>query len=252
MRFMLSYQHAYHAGNQADVHKHALLATILVYLTQKDKPITYIETHAGRGLYNLQSAEAVKTGESTAGIRAALQNGDYAADHPYRRAVDMTMVRHGGFAYPGSPLIAKNLLRDCDRIHIAEKHPQEYAALRAAVSGKNIRHYHADGYDTALALSPPPARRGIVMIDPSYEVKAEYKQVTDFIAKLHRKWNVAMIALWYPLLESGFYQDMTDDIEAAGYPDLFKHEVLFNMDNPDHRLKGSGMLVINAPYILTS
>lgn len=247
---MLSYQHAYHAGNLADVHKHDILCQILDYMTQKDKPISYIETHAGRGLYDLQSPEAVKTGESVAGIQKLLSDGKVTDDTAYGRVVRAVMDAHGTHAYAGSPLIAKTMLRDIDRIHIAEKHPAEYAALRANVTGKNMRHYHDDGYDVALSLAPPTPTRGMVMIDPSYEVKAEYAQVTDFIAKLHRKWNVGVIALWYPILESGYYQDMVDKIEGAGYPDIYKNEVRFDMENTNHRLKGSGMLVINAPYIL--
>ena len=221
---MLSYQHAYHAGNAADVHKHALLAVILEYMTQKDKPLTYIETHAGRGLYDLQSAEALKTGESNAGIHAAIQAKKFAADHPYARVVRDVQTTYGKTFYPGSPMVAQHLTRDTDRIHLCEKHPQEFAALRTAIKGRNVHNYYADGYDTALGLCPPTPRRGIVMIDPSYEVKTEYAQAADFIAKLHKKWPVGVIALWYPILDSGGYHDMVTAIEGAGYPDVYRSE----------------------------
>lgn len=247
---MLSYQHAYHAGNMADVHKHALLSVILDYMVQKDKPLTYIETHAGRGLYDLQSREATKTGESAAGIQTAWAKKWFAADHPYSKVVKSVKAEYGNSFYPGSPMVAQRITRPIDRLHLCEKHPQEYAALRELVHGRNMRHYHADGYETALSLSPPDPRRGMVVIDPSYEVKAEYAQVVDFIAKLHKKWAVGVIALWYPILESGHYADMIKSIENMGLLDVFKHEIQFTMDNADHRLKGSGMLIINAPYVL--
>ena len=124
---MLSYQHIYHAGNLADVQKHALLAWMLDYLTQKDKPLSYIETHAGRGLYDLTSPEAVKTGEATAGI--ARIEARFPPDHPYRRRLTEIRARYGTNAYPGSPMIAALTLRDGDTMHLAELHPQEHRAL---------------------------------------------------------------------------------------------------------------------------
>ncbi len=120
---MLSYQHIYHAGNLADVQKHALLAVMLDYLTRKDKPLCYLETHAGRGLYDLSSEEAVKTGEAKAGIAAV---GDwFAPDHPYRKALDQVQSLYGTQAYAGSPILAETLLRKIDKMHLAELHPQE-------------------------------------------------------------------------------------------------------------------------------
>ena len=128
---MLSYQHAYHAGNMADVHKHALLAWILDYLTQKDKPLCYIETHAGRGLYDLAGDAAAKTGEAAQGIdRAAAR---FPPDHPYIRLLARTRAAHGPRAYPGSPMLAALALRPGDSLHLAELHPQEHAALADAM-----------------------------------------------------------------------------------------------------------------------
>ena len=124
---MLSYQHLYHAGNLADVQKHALLAWMLDYLTLKDKPLSYIETHAGRGLYDLGADEALKTGEAAAGI-ARMENR-FAPDHPYRRRLAEVRIQFGPMAYPGSPLIAALSLREGDTVHLAELHPQEHRAL---------------------------------------------------------------------------------------------------------------------------
>jgi 23S rRNA (adenine2030-N6)-methyltransferase len=129
---MLSYQHIFHAGNLADVQKHALLAWMLDYLTQKDKPLTYIETHAGRGLYDLGSDEAIKTGEAEAGIARAEDWFD--KDHPYLRRLNEVRASYGPLAYPGSPMIAALSLRDQDTMHLAELHPQERQHLRHATA----------------------------------------------------------------------------------------------------------------------
>lgn len=150
---MLSYQHAYHAGNLADLHKHALLAWMLAYLAAKPKPLSYLETHAGRGLYDLAAPEAEKTGEADAGITRALAENWLAADHPLRLALETVRARHGATAYPGSPLIARHFLRPGDVAHLAELHPAEHQAL-AEVAG--FAHLHRqDGFQMAQALCPP-------------------------------------------------------------------------------------------------
>ncbi|MFD1882321.1 23S rRNA (adenine(2030)-N(6))-methyltransferase RlmJ, partial [Paracoccus pacificus] len=196
---MLSYQHAYHAGNLADLHKHALLARMLSYLTEKPKPLSYLETHAGRGLYALDGAEARKTGEAAAGIDRALRDGWLPLDHPLLRALDATRRDHGADAYPGSPLIAEHFLRTGDVMHLAELHPAEVEAL-ARTMGKTAHIHRQDGFQMAQSVAPPTPRRGIALIDPSYEVKADYDRMPDAIAALARKWNVGVVALWYPLL----------------------------------------------------
>ena len=169
---MLSYQHIYHAGNLADVQKHALLAWMLEYLTQKDKPLSYIETHAGRGLYDLGSDEALKTGEAQAGIDLA--EGWFPADHPYIQRLTECRAMFGPRAYPGSPMIAALGLRETDTIHLAELHPQENAALKANLGDFGANIQKRDGFEMALALTPPTPRRGLLLIDPSYEVKDDY------------------------------------------------------------------------------
>ena len=142
---MLSYQHAFHAGNLADLQKHAALAAMLDYLLRKDKPLSYVETHAGRGLYDLGSAEARKTGEAAQGI--LLDEAALAEDHPYRRALAAVRARHGPRAYPGSPLLAATLLRPGDRLHLAELHPQEHAGLVQALRGDDLTLF-GDGGQT--------------------------------------------------------------------------------------------------------
>lgn len=242
---MLSYQHAYHAGNLADLHKHALLAWMLDYLTTKPKPFSYLETHAGRGLYDLSGPESAKTGEASAGITRALSRDWLAADHPLRRALEAIRARHGANAYPGSPLIARHFLRPDDVAHLAELHPAEHEAL-AQVAG--FAHLHRqDGFAMAQAVCPPTPRRGLLLIDPSYEIKADYDAIPRQIAQLHRKWNVGVIALWYPVLTDDRQAPMVRALVQA-HPGALLSEVRFPPARPGHGMVGSGMLVLNPPY----
>lgn len=242
---MLSYQHLYHAGNLADVHKHAVLAWVLDYLTRKDKPLSYIETHAGRGLYDLSADEAVKTGEAAAGI--ALAEPLFPKDHPYRQRLDETRIAHGPTAYPGSPLIAALGLRESDTLHLAELHPQEFARLAETAKPWDAHVYRRDGFELALALTPPTPRRGLMLIDPSYEVKADYEAIPRHMANIHRKWNVGLLILWYPLLKGGAHGPMLKALEAA-FPEGLRHEVRFPPAREGHRMEGSGLFVVNPPF----
>lgn len=242
---MLSYQHLYHAGNLADVHKHALLAWALDYLTQKDKPLTYMESHAGRGLYDLSAPEAVKTGEAAKGIAIA---GDwFAPNHPYARAIRLTREQRGPNAYPGSPLIAGHLLREIDTIHLCELHPQERAALDYAVAPFGAHVHPEDGLKKALSICPPTPRRGMLLIDPSYEIKSDYDLLPKVIGQIARKWNVGIIALWYPILSGNPHLPMIRALRA-NHPEALIHEVSFPPAREGHRMTGSGMFILNPPF----
>lgn len=245
---MLSYQHIYHAGNLADVQKHALLAWMLTYLIRKEKPLTYMESHAGRGLYQLDAPEAVKTGEALAGVERVLTDGILPSDHPLLEAISNLRAKHGAHAYPGSPLIAASLLRVQDTMHFAELHPQELAALEVALQGSGARIRQQDGLDMALSIAPPTPRRGMLLIDPSYEVKTEYARLPGVIAQLHRKWNVGIIALWYPILRDGRHMQMLNALEHQNLPGVLRHEVTFPAARENHGMVGSGMFIVNAPY----
>jgi 23S rRNA (adenine2030-N6)-methyltransferase len=242
---MLSYQHLYHAGNLADVHKHALLAWVLDYLTQKDKPLSYIETHAGRGVYDLGADEALKTGEAAGGVARA--EGWFKPDHPYRRRLAEARASLGPMAYPGSPMVAALSLRDGDVMHLAELHPQEHRALVENLGPWGAHVQARDGFDMALAVCPPTPRRGLMLIDPSYEVKADYDRIAKIIGQIHRKWNVGVMALWYPLLVGGAHGPMLADLVAA-FPDGLRTEVRFPPLRDGHRMEGSGMFIVNPPY----
>lgn len=242
---MLSYQHIYHAGNLADVQKHALLAFALEYLVQKDKPLTYIETHAGRGLYDLGAPEAVKTGEAEGGI--ALAEAWFPPGHPYRQRLAEVRARFGPAAYPGSPLIAALSLRETDSLHLAELHPQEHRALCEALAPWGAHIHRQDGFQMALAITPPTPRRGLMLIDPSYEVKEDYAAIPRHLAAIHRKWNVGILMLWYPILTSAAHRPMLAALERD-HPGALRHEVTFPPVREGHRMVGSGIFVINPPY----
>ena len=245
---MLSYQHIYHAGNLADVHKHALLCAALDYMTHKDKPLSYIETHAGRGLYDLGAAEALKTGEAAAGIDLVRARGWFGPDHPYMRALSRVAEVHGAQAYAGSPVLAAETLRDMDSLHFAELHPQEFTALEYAMSPFGAKCAKADGLAHAMAICPPMPRRGMILIDPSYEIKTEYQDLPVFIGKLNRKWNVGVIALWYPILTSGAHKEKVAALRKMSLPDVLDHQVYFPPAREGHGMIGSGMFIVNAPY----
>lgn len=242
---MLSYQHGYHAGGLADVHKHAALSVLLAALAGKDRPLSYIESHAGRGLYDLASPEALKTGEARAGVEAMLSRRALPDDHPWLRAINAARAQHGPTTYPGSPAIARALLRPGDSLQLLELHPQEHAALRRNLGGPRVQIHRRDGHEGLPALLPPTPRRGLALIDPSYEVKDEYLRAARLFLAAHRKWPQGVILLWYPVLEAGLHRGLAAALDEAG-PGLWREEVSFAAGG--FRLRGSGLVAANLPY----
>lgn len=206
-----------------------------------------METHSGRGLYNLLSPEAQKTKESKEGIEAVLQENLFTGSHPYMKAIAYIRKRYGQEIYPGSPALAKYLLRPKDQIQLMELHPQEITHLRKSIIGPNVHIHYRDGYEGALRLSPPTPRRGIIFIDPSYEIKKEYPNMLAFIEKLHSKWPEAIIALWYPMLKANYYQEMRDSILKRSFKNTLLDEIQFSNPTTSKGLYGSGLLLINCP-----
>lgn len=240
---MLSYQHHYHAGNLADVHKHSVLAWVLAYMTRKVKPISYIETHAGRGLYDLEAEEALKTGEAAAGIEAV--EGWFEATHPFATTIAACRDENGESNYPGSPWIASHVLRGDDVLHLAELHPQERAILELAVPGAYV--HGQDGFDMAYSQCPPMPRRGVLLVDPSYEVKDEYRDIPRHMAKLAKIWPVGVMLLWYPILVDQRHRGMVRALKND-LPDALFHEVAFPAAREGHGMIGSGLMIRNAPW----
>jgi len=237
---MLSYQHAYHAGGPADLHKHIVLAELLARLTQKPRGITYAETHAGRGLYDLGSAEAARTGEAAAGIARLAPGPDTA----FGRALAAVRAAHGAAAYPGSPLLARALLRSQDRLLLAELHPAEHAALRASLARPGVAIHRRDGFEALLGLAPPEPRRGLLLVDPSYEVKTDYVATAAFVRRLVAKWPEATLLVWYPLLPAARHGSL-----LAGLAPLspLVDEAGF-VAPPARGMTGSGLALVNAPH----
>lgn len=244
---MLSYQHIYHAGNLADVHKHGLLAWMLDYLTRKDKPISYIETHAGRALYDLSAPEALKTGEAAQGIGRV--KTWFNPEHAYMKCLSQTSGTYGKDAYPGSPLIAVQTLRAVDTITLAELHPSEHLNLELALPTAICRK--TDGFAMAHAMLPPSPRRGLMLIDPSFEIKDDYLTLPGHIKKYARSWNVGILVLWYPILTSNIHHNMLK-VLAIDHPDALRHEVRFPPARPGHGMIGSGLFVIRPPFGLAT
>lgn len=242
---MLSYQHIYHAGNLADVHKHASLCTLLQHLTRKEKPLSYLETHAGRGIYDLSSEEALKTKEAEQGFLKMVKNQKISG-HIYFELERRIGKEIGNNIYAGSAFIAEALLRPTDSIHLMELHPREYQALYQFMRYPNTHLHHRDGYEGGLALCPPQPRRGILVIDPSFEVKTEYDKAANFILKLHKKWPEGVLFLWYPVLKEAYHQSMVEKLLKAGLPKLYQSEIRF--PKAKTRLLGSGIIIINPPY----
>ena len=248
---MLSYQHAYHAGSLADIHKHGTLTVLLSRMREKPRPLTYMETHSGRGLYDVAAPESRKTGEAQLGIIKLMADGVLPKSHPFCRLIGRVRDKYGKTAYPGSPLIARSLLNADDPMHLMELHPAEFEALRENMRDSGAHVHHRDGYEGVWDLSPPPPgqpRRGLVVIDPSYEIKTEYEDTARFIAALHDRWPEVTIMLWYPILKTGLHEAMVDFLIDSDLKNLTRHEVSFQTGKDGHGLLGSGIIIINAPY----
>lgn len=246
---MLSYRHAFHAGNHADIFKHLCLSLVLNKLLQKAKPLTYMDTHAAAGLYQLTSAMAQKTGEHASGVSKLLNTPNLP--DTFNSFTSLIAPFFQQQQYPGSPSIAAKLLRDSDRLQLLELHNTEIEQLQKNLGrDRRVSVHHRDGYEGALALSPPTPRRGLILIDPPYEQAREYDQVVGFIKDIHRKWPVAVIALWYPLLgrERNRANELIERIQKNQPASLYQAELWVEPQSDDYGMHGSGMAFINLPW----
>lgn len=247
---MLSYRHAFHAGNFADVLKHVVLVEILQYFKLKEKPFDYIDTHAGAGFYDLQSRESEKLGEFRDGI-ARLNPHDWPGLEVYLQRVAACNPNGGLKHYPGSPAVAQGLLRQQDRVSLFELHPADHAVLQQNFRRDRRFHvYQENGYSGLLRLLPPPSRRAVVLLDPSYEVKTDYAQLVQTLAKAWRKFPGGVYALWYPVIERQRTEEFVGSIAASGMRDVQRFELGVEADAPGRGMTASGMLVVNPPWTL--
>lgn len=248
---MLSYRHAFHAGNHADVLKHTVLVQILRYMLQKDKPICYFDTHAGAGFYDLTREEANKTAEYHRGIGLIWRERSLPlALDDYRECVKAACGGHLT-AYPGSPWFAQHLLRPQDRLVLCELHPADRTQLEHTFgASRNVQCYAADGWRKSLALTPPPERRGLVLIDPSYELKDEYGKVVEHVKQLHRKFATGVYAIWYPVADPERTAFLVRRMRSSGIKRVLQLELGLTKDHEQPGMTGSGMIVINPPWNL--
>jgi len=196
---MLSYRHAFHAGNHADVLKHLVLTRLLDALISKDKPFTWIDSHAGAGLYKLDSAEARTTCEADHGIKVLIHDPVVPESATSYIRLCRSLIADG--LYPGSPGIVQHFMRNQDQLILCELHTTEIENLRKNFGGdRRIHIHHRDGFDALSALTPPDPRRGLAFIDPSYEIPEDYKKTAEICRILRRRWSAASIVLWFPVV----------------------------------------------------
>lgn len=249
---MLSYQHAYHAGNFADVLKHTVLIQALKYLKTKDKPLCYVDTHAGSGKYQLQSGEAQKIQEFQGGIGNLWLRTDLPT--PVADYVEL-IKQHNPTGilnhYPGSPLIASQLLGNQDRLFLYELHTAESRQLVDNVKkDKRIKTFRADGLKDSLGLLPPKENRSLVLIDPSYEIKEEYQTVVDALKAMQRRFATGCYLLWYPVVARKRNQYMERALQASGIKNIQLFELGILPDSDEFGMTACGMVAINPPWTL--
>ena len=271
---MLSYQHEYHAGNHADILKHACLLAILRSLCKKDKPFTVIDSHAGAGRFRLDDERLLKTGEAQDGIEALLARDEAEMPPLLQEYARLENAYYKRGLYAGSPEIERLCLRMGDALHLVEKHPAALESLKANMrlplvtpQGEARCPVRADiraedSYTALKALCPPPVKRGLVLIDPSYEDASDYAQVRDAIENIITKWNTAVIALWFPLLvrrkneTAQLLSSLEDFAKMQAVPretmrcTVSLRDAESMEEESGSHLYGSGMFIVNPPWKL--
>lgn len=252
----MNYRHAFHAGNFADVFKHAVLARLIDYLKRKDAPFRVVDTHAGIGRYDLQASEATRTGEWQGGI-ARLMAQSLAPDAealltPYRSAIEALNPDGGLRYYPGSPLVSRHLLRKQDRLTALELHPQDADTLRTVFAGDHqARVIELDGWLAMGAHLPPKEKRGLVLIDPPFEQPGEFERMAEGLTTAYRRWPGGIYAFWYPIKDMEAVERYREALVMLGIPKILDTWLTIRGGSGDEPgLIGSGMAIINPPFTL--
>jgi 23S rRNA (adenine2030-N6)-methyltransferase len=241
----MNYRHGYHAGNFADVIKHVALVQILLHLKKKDAAFAVIDSHAGRGLYDLAGVEAGKTGEAEGGIVRLL---DLSGELPEALTAYLALVKDAGASrYPGSPLIAAQMLRPQDRLTAIEKHPEEFAALEDVLAPfRGAVAEQGDGYARAVKLLPPQQRRGVTVIDPPFESPEEFEALGRAVCEAYRKFATGIFPVWYPIKSQSAVDGFLGEVLAGGVQKALTVEIAVPPEG--EKLARAGLLVINPPY----
>lgn len=251
----MNYRHIYHAGNFADVFKHAVLVRIIEYLKRKDAAFRVIDTHAGAGLYELSSDAATKTGEWRLGAGRLINNAmPQQAAHllePYISIVK-TWIENGRLtAYPGSPMLARHLLRHQDRISMCELHEGDQQTLAGHFAGDwQARVMQLDGWLVAGAHLPPKEKRGLVLIDPPFEAEGEFERLVEALQKGVHRWPGGIFMLWYPLKNNEAVAAFIEALRQSGINKLLRVELCVRGAHENPVLRGSGLIIRNPPYVL--
>lgn len=248
---MLSYLHGYHAGNHADVLKHTVLTALLARLVAKTKPLRYIDTHAGAGGYDLR-AGAQRNREHEGGVGKLWDSSD--APLAVARWLTLAQRFNGDGAlkrYPGSPWLARESLRPIDDLFLFELHPAEHRALKkGCADDRRVQVLREDGLATCIGLVPPPSKRALILIDPSYELRDEHRDVVDALVKAHKRFATCVFAIWYPVIERRWVDRYERALRAAGIAAISTYELTVARERPEGGLVGSGMFIVNEPWQL--
>jgi 23S rRNA (adenine2030-N6)-methyltransferase len=251
----MNYRHDYHAGNFADVVKHAILCRVLTHLRDKPAAFRVIDSHAGAGRYDLAGPEAGKTQEWRNGVgrlidaTLAPQVRDLLA--PYLDAVASLNPAGRLSTYPGSPVLAQSLMRRQDRLVACELEPRAAAALQRALSGDvRAKAVAIDGWTALTAYVPPKERRGVVLVDPPFEQPAEFDRIVDGLAAAHRKWPTGNYLLWYPIKKPAVVGAFIRNLCQRAIPKMLRAELILPSTGADTGLRGSGLIAVNPPWTL--
>ncbi len=251
----MNYRHAYHAGNFADVLKHAALSLVIEHLKKKPAPFRVIDTHAGIGTYDLTSAEAQKTGEWRQGIgriyEKVLPPSVAALLSPYLSAVAAENAGSKLTRYPGSPAIARHLLRSGDILVANELHPADVTTLETNFSrDKQTKILNLDAWAALKSLLPPKERRGVVLVDPPFEEPGEFGRMVKGLADAHRRFATGTLFLWYPIKDATAVASFRRDIAASRIPKILNAELMIRPQGVPDMLRGTGLIILNPTYQL--
>ena len=254
---MLSYRHGFHAGNHADVLKHAVYLYVLKYMAKKSKPFSIIDTHAGAGAYSLDNDFSQKNKEFETGIGPLWALPSTELPEPVRNYVDAVRRFNAESdavdlsVYPGSPWFALDQVPLEGKAFFHELHPADFELLRNFVRTNRYRKViKGDGFKESVGLFPPPSKRGVAIIDPPYELKEDYQRVVDYVSEMHKRFNSGVYMIWYPVVERTRIDEIETQLKRSGIRNVQVLELNVQADTEEKGMTGSGMIVINPPYTL--